>query len=536
IHYSFRCREGWKPREDSTTNNITGICSSNNGAASMHGIDWLRDRHTLKCQEDCNWLDSVEDFSVNQKWQTNIAIYTEDFVGSGNFSQTCTGTFISSKHILTAAQCLQYSFQRRTVILRPEDIRIRTGRLFSSALNIANSQYHRIEKVVFHEDFKPNNFESDLAIISIQNPIERTRYFHPICISTPKEDSVEGTFGRFVVYNFENSLHQMPLKRISSRKCREGNPAHSNLDRGTTLCGSVQEDPSEPCTHYAGTGYVNVASNFSRLRGVRSGVSFSCNEPIVFTRLSRYTDWIHYHIYGTPKSMATKIIPKSGAKEIIADSSDDHLPLLDNQPNALSIRKSRTQSNGISTESNLPPQRRPTPATPNAKNRVHTTPTTPSATTKSEKPGLPHAQKVCPALDPSEGTSIRCRDWRGNGDCNDGGVLGSIATYQCQKFYSPAFGFDSIQRTCIESGQWRPSAEFSCILNCGVSTAAKTAFIVNGLISDRSTWPWHATMFSNTSDVLWSYRCGGALISKNVILTAAHCVTHKGSTSLIEEK
>lgn len=45
--------------------------------------------------------------------------------------------------------------------------------------------------------------------------------------------------------------------------------------------------------------------------------------------------------------------------------------------------------------------------------------------------------------------------------------------------------------------------------------------IINGYAA--SYWPWHAAIYHKENGD-FAYKCGGTLISSNLILTAAHCV------------
>lgn len=46
--------------------------------------------------------------------------------------------------------------------------------------------------------------------------------------------------------------------------------------------------------------------------------------------------------------------------------------------------------------------------------------------------------------------------------------------------------------------------------------------------TDRAKhWPWHAAIFYNKS--IPEYRCGGTVISSNLVLTAGHCVAENNA-------
>nr|XP_019933100.2 polyserase-2-like [Aedes albopictus] len=61
---------------------------------------------------------------------------------------------------------------------------------------------------------------------------------------------------------------------------------------------------------------------------------------------------------------------------------------------------------------------------------------------------------------------------------------------------------------------------------CGFQLAPLEGLIKNGFQSRPGEWPWHVALFHRTpSGDDFDYQCGGTLVHKFLVLTAAHCVT-----------
>lgn len=58
---------------------------------------------------------------------------------------------------------------------------------------------------------------------------------------------------------------------------------------------------------------------------------------------------------------------------------------------------------------------------------------------------------------------------------------------------------------------------------CGIK-GLSSGLIVGGKVSKRNDWPWIAALFNVQTE---RFFCGGTIISKNHVLTAAHCIHQK---------
>ncbi|XP_061383069.1 plasma kallikrein-like isoform X2 [Danaus plexippus] len=67
--------------------------------------------------------------------------------------------------------------------------------------------------------------------------------------------------------------------------------------------------------------------------------------------------------------------------------------------------------------------------------------------------------------------------------------------------------------------------------NCGRRQVRSTQLMVNGANTKPGDWPWHVAIYKQERNII-KYICGGTLVSKNFVLTAAHCVSVRGSALL----
>ncbi|KAF9415745.1 hypothetical protein HW555_006715 [Spodoptera exigua] len=91
----------------------------------------------------------------------------------------------------------------------------------------------------------------------------------------------------------------------------------------------------------------------------------------------------------------------------------------------------------------------------------------------------------------------------------------------------PKFGyFDSLIQGI------KDTAEISLTVpadeSCGRRKVVHTELIVHGQPTKSGDWPWHVALF-RVEGTFVKYICGGTLLSKTIVLTAAHCASIRGN-------
>lgn len=70
--------------------------------------------------------------------------------------------------------------------------------------------------------------------------------------------------------------------------------------------------------------------------------------------------------------------------------------------------------------------------------------------------------------------------------------------------------------------------------DCGNRKRKFTQLISGGREARITNWPWHTAIF-HREGITFEYKCGGTILDKNTILTAAHCVRVQGGGAIDSE-
>ncbi|XP_025153741.1 modular serine protease isoform X3 [Harpegnathos saltator] len=132
--------------------------------------------------------------------------------------------------------------------------------------------------------------------------------------------------------------------------------------------------------------------------------------------------------------------------------------------------------------------------------------------------------KICPPLN-STTVYISC-NYRGQEvSCSESILPGTQATLTCKPFHKlPSISLSNLWMKCLDSGMW-DHAMFHCVPVCGIiiSQTRSLLAIGSGIKSTLGSFPWHVGIYVKDGAKTYKNICGGSLISKNLVVSAAHC-------------
>lgn len=222
------------------------------------------------------------------------------FVGS---RYHCGGSIIGDRFILTAAHCV-VSYQ-----VKPSVLTLSLGDYDVSTKSDGPYIAAKIETVRIHPSYSRSTLQNDVAVLKLTKRIEYSQRVAPVCLPTSdiptdgKRATITG-WGRDQNKRLKKILQELTSTIVTNDHCSrqwQNQKAPSGFIVGTMMCmdsthgDSCNGDSGGPSVieYPAGSGtYVQI--------GIVSFGSGSCTDktlPGVYTRVSKYRDWIRQQMY-----------------------------------------------------------------------------------------------------------------------------------------------------------------------------------------------------------------------------------------------
>ncbi|CAH0585815.1 unnamed protein product [Chrysodeixis includens] len=208
----------------------------------------------------------------------------------------CGGSVLSHTYVLSAAHCIDTLDRIQPTVVRGGVVEI-GGKSYNPETD------DRIAQIIMNPRYTRREKYHDLALLRLERPLQFTSNLNAVCLETNDEDpkiplTITG-WGK--TSNTRDTRSNILLKAnvttVASDKCGESYTNWRKLPDGIApeqLCAGDPEGIRDTCQGDSGGPLQSINSEgVSRLVGVTS-FGRGCGSPVpgVYTRVSRYLDWI----------------------------------------------------------------------------------------------------------------------------------------------------------------------------------------------------------------------------------------------------
>ncbi len=215
------------------------------------------------------------------------------FISTGDY--LCGGTIIADKWVITAAHCLYDEDNNR---IPDEDISFLAGTNRPFREDPDGVQYD-ISYAVIHEDYNPDDFGNDLALLRTKEVIEH-EFVRPINliteeeveqgISDPGAEAIITGWGLTSLdpLRFPDNLQRLKLPIVTDELAQV---VWGPLPENVLMAGYINGS-GDACSGDSGGPLIVQSGNEYKLAGITSWGSSDCNSIGGYVRLSNFLGWL----------------------------------------------------------------------------------------------------------------------------------------------------------------------------------------------------------------------------------------------------
>ncbi|GIY83873.1 serine proteinase stubble [Caerostris darwini] len=213
----------------------------------------------------------------------------------GSYVHKCGATLLNQYWATTAAHCVDGK--------HPSDVLLRLGEYdFRRSDDLHPHVERKIYVMIIHPEFDPITYENDLALLRFQEPVEFQENIIPICLPHNLGDitgelAVVTGWGRLREGELPTFLHEVRLPIISNEDCEQMyyQSGYKEQIRDVFICAGISHGGLDACEGDSGGPMVIKGEHEEWILAGLISWGMGCaapNQPGVYTRISRFTDWI----------------------------------------------------------------------------------------------------------------------------------------------------------------------------------------------------------------------------------------------------
>ncbi|KAM9812421.1 mannan-binding lectin serine protease 1-like isoform 2-T2 [Syngnathus typhle] len=251
----------------------------------------------------------------NFPWQVLLSVEDTSRVPSERWFGS--GALLSDTWILTAAHVVRSRRRDAQVVpVAPEHIKVVAG-----AVDVRDKQalaVLSVSQVLVHPEFRPSDFDNDIALLKLSVKVELNHDVHPVCLPSPPQDDATSppphSLGVVAGWGVSHPdvtsdlLQFVRLPVVPQDECRASYAARTGSYNvsDNMFCAGFYEGGRDTCLGDSGGGFV-AENPVTRQWAVYGLVSWAGPEECgsrrvygVYTRVNKYLRWIQQHLLVFP--------------------------------------------------------------------------------------------------------------------------------------------------------------------------------------------------------------------------------------------
>ncbi|GJQ67968.1 hypothetical protein Trydic_g16722 [Trypoxylus dichotomus] len=430
----------------------------------------------------------------------------------------CSGTIISPYHVVTVAHC----FANADGSPKSKDkFIIRVGKHYREPLpNESSAQIRNIKKLIIHDQYRGGDSSFDIALMEVSEAFMFTAEVQPICIDwdSTYEDSVFVEDNKGIVTGWgyiekkgprSDVLRKIEVGLWNPSTCFHQLPYDFRIKYFTDdkFCAGYINASKSICMGDAGAGLVFLSDNRYYLRGIAAVMMMTpagceSNHYALYTKVSYYLRWLMRNMM-TKDNILMEFRTRTNLHEHeIGCTLPEHVPFGKflymyggNYKVDQVVRNGTTIILKCDDENSS----------------AHILRCINNEWLNFDKAKC-NAPGTCLSLIPTSTESYVCTINSVTISCSNP-PYGSEAKKNCKRFFtSPEYIYK-----CSE-GKWTKEIT-SCVPECGTKTVSPTTLVIGGINATENEYPWVVAVYDSNDLQI----CGGTIVSKNFVLSAAHC-------------